>query len=314
VSKVCGKEGAFSVEITLAPRLINNQCTSCGLCAEVCPEGAVYLPKGLSFPMKYCIHPDACKGESCGKCLEVCAYGAIHLDAREAEIQLQASRVILATGWKLYDPALIGNYHYQELPDVVTNLELEHMLAAATEDHLELRRPSDGKVPRKVALVQCAGSRDLKHLPYCSAVCCSASVKHALTLTERMKEVHTEIFYIDLRLSGRNEKLLTRIEGHDRIRLTKGKVGLITMGQEGPVLEVEDMEKGIKRKEEFDLVVLAMGLVPNQVLGKLGWNKAGFFLEEQEPGILAAGSCKRPMDVSASVKDATAAALKAMKI
>jgi quinone-modifying oxidoreductase subunit QmoA len=312
VTGISGCEGDFSVELTLAPRFINNLCTSCGLCAEACPEDAAYIPRGMSFPMKYSIDPERCTGVDCARCVEVCEYDAIHLDASDAEITLKAGRIILATGWQPYDPGLIENYHYTQLADVVSNLELEHMLAAATEKNTPLLRPSDGKAPGRVAFVQCAGSRDLQHLPYCSAVCCSASVKHALMLTEAIPELECEIFYIDMRLGGRNEKLLSRVEEKGRIRLRKGKVGTISAGKTGPLLEVEDIELGRKRKEEFDLVVLAVGLVPSPLKVALPVNAAGFYLDECD-GIIVAGSCKRPMDVSCAVKDASAAALKAMK-
>ncbi len=314
VTKICGKKGNFSVEITLAPRLISNNCTSCGKCAEVCPEGAAYVPGGLAFPMKYCIDPDRCKREACEKCVEVCEFDAIQLGASEGAIELQASNVIMATGWKLYDAAKLEGYRYEEDPDILTNLEFEELLAACTRDNLKLTRPSDGKVPGRIAFVQCAGSRDLNHLSYCSAVCCSASLKHALTLSEEYPEIISEIFYIDLRLSGRNEKLLRKAETSGRISLTKGKVGQIHPGAEGPVLEVEDIMAGSKRRDGYDMVVLAMGLVPNKVRGKFVCNDAGFFLPGQEPGIAVAGSCKRPMDVSSSVKDATAASLKSMQL
>jgi quinone-modifying oxidoreductase subunit QmoA len=313
VTKVRGRKGDFSVDITLAPRLINNHCTSCGKCAEICPEGAAYIPGGIVYPMKYCIDPDRCKRESCGECEEACEFDAIQLGAGAGEIQLHASGVIIATGWSLYDAGRLDGFRYGEDPDIVTNLEFEEMLAACTRENRKLARPSDGRVPSRVAFVQCAGSRDLNHLPYCSAVCCSASVKHAITLAEFYPETTSEIFYIDLRLSGRNEKLLTRAGAMDSITFTKGKVGKIHQGENGPVLEVEDIQAGTKRRDRFDMVVLAMGLVPTRVKGKMALNQAGFYLGDQEPGIAAAGSCKRPMDVSSSVKDATAASLKCLR-
>ena len=221
---ICGTDGDYRVNIDLKPRLINNNCTSCGKCAEVCPEErptklgrtvgekAAYINNGLAFPMKYCIDPDVCKREECGKCLEVCEYSAIQLNASPAEVGIQVGKIIVATGWVLYDAAKIENYRYKEEADVVTNQEFERMLATSTREHSKLTRPSDGKVPSRIAFIQCAGSRDMNHLPYCSAVCCSASLKHALTLEAGYPEMNAEIFYIDMRLSGRNEKLLKKAE------------------------------------------------------------------------------------------------------
>jgi quinone-modifying oxidoreductase subunit QmoA len=316
VKRISGSDGDFRVQIEVKPNLINNKCTSCGRCAEVCPvEGAAYITSGLAFPMKYTINPDLCRGEACGKCVEVCGYNAIQLDASLSEVELQAGKIIVASGWTLYDANKIENYRYSEQPDVVTNLEFEEMMAAAAREKKKLTRPSDGEVPVRIAFIQCAGSRDINHLPYCSAVCCAVSLKHALTLESAYPEIASEIFYIDMRLAGRNEKLLKEVEGKERIVLTKGKVGRISPAEneQGALLEVEDVMHGTRRKEQFDLVVLAMGLTPAPVAVVLETNAYGFYLSDQSPGIIPAASCKRPMDVSSSVKDATASALKAMQ-
>ncbi|MEA3461033.1 MAG: FAD-dependent oxidoreductase [Bacteroidota bacterium] len=327
LKSICGTEGDYRVKIDLRPRLINNKCTSCGKCAEVCPEErpakpgrtegekAAYINSGLAFPMKYCIDPEVCKRDACARCLEVCDYDAIQLNASAAEMEIQAGKVIVATGWILYDAARIENYRYSEEADVVSNQDFERLLAACTREHKKLTRPSDGKTPGRIAFVQCAGSRDINHLPYCSAVCCSASLKHAISLEQAYPDMEVEIFYIDMRVSGRNEKLLKQAEGKERIILTKGKVGRILGpdGERGPVLEVEDIVKGTKRKDAFDMVVLALGLTPAPVATDMEMNEYGFYLGDQLTGLIPTATCKRPMDVSSSVKDATAAALKAIQ-
>ncbi|MEN8226914.1 MAG: FAD-dependent oxidoreductase [Bacteroidota bacterium] len=324
---ISGSDGDFNAKILLDARLINSRCTSCGKCAEVCPEirptvvggnpeeKAAYVPGGLAFPMKYTIDEQVCKKEACGKCLAVCGYEAIQLDAKPVEIEIQAKKIIVATGWRLYDASRIENYRYSEEPDVVTNLEFEHMLAACTRDHKKLIRPSDGEVPKNIAFIQCAGSRDHLHLPYCSAVCCSASLKHALTLAESYPEMKTEIFYIDLRLAGRNEKLLNKAQESSSITLTKGKVGRINSDENGNglILEVEDIMAATRRMESYDMVVLAMGLVPNHLAVELPTNNYGFYEPGMVAGMIPAATCKRPMDVASSVRDATAAVLKAMQ-
>ena len=325
VEEISGEEGDFRVTISMDARLINNQCTACGRCAEVCPvdrppdrygsdHKAAYIAGGLAFPMKYIIDAGVCQKEACGKCVEVCDYNAIQLDASPARLELQFHRIIVATGWALYDASRLDNYRYTEEADVVTNLEFEYLLAASAREHKKLTRPSDGKTPGSIAFVQCAGSRDINHLTYFSAVCCSASVKHALTLAESYPEMKVEIFYIDLRLTGRNEKLLNKAEQTDSITLTKGKAGRIKREANGNalILEVEDIMAGTRRMDPFDMVVLATGLVPNHILPVLSTNENGFYQAAQIPGIYPAASCKRPMDVASSVKDATAAALKAM--
>ena len=326
VIEITGTEGDFRAKVALQPQMINDHCTACGKCAEVCPEErplepgsgvvqkAAYINGGLAFPMKYTIDPESCTGTSCGKCLEVCEYDAIDLEAKSTSIELRAHRVIVATGWQSYAAERLENYRYTEEPDVVTNLEFEKILAACTRENKKLTRPSDGKEPGTIAFVQCAGSRDVNHLPYCSAVCCPASVKHALTLSESWPGVTTEVFYIDLRLTGRNEKLLKQAEEKEKITFTKGKVGKINRGEEGGLLlEVEDIMAGKKRIEPFDMVVLATGIVPNPQLPLLSTNEYGFCDSKQVSGIYPAATCKRPMDVSSSVKDATSAAIKTMQ-
>lgn len=327
VIDITGCDGNFQVKFTVSPRLINNRCTACGKCAEVCPEErpsqlgeetparAAYMPGGLAFPMKYTIDPEFCKREACAKCLDVCDFDAIQLDAQSAEVDLQVGKIIVATGWKLYDPSKIENYAYAQEKDVISNLEFEHLMASCTRENKKLGRPSDGKLPARIAFVQCAGSRDHNHLSYCSAVCCSASLKHALSLAESYPEVSSEIFYIDLRVSGRNEKLLLKAESTDQITLTRGKAGRISPSEtgEGLQIEVEDVMKGKRREDTFDLVVLAMGLEANQIAAELETNDLGFYQTDQAPGIFAAASSKRPMDVVNSVRDATATALKTMR-
>ncbi len=327
VTGIYGVEDDFRVKLSLEARLIDNHCTACGKCAGVCPverraepgiltrQKAVYINGGLAFPVKYTIDGEVCLKDACGKCLEVCAFDAIHLDAVAAGIELRASRIIVATGWQPYDAARIENLGYGTDPDVVTNLEFERILAGCTRENRELARPSDGKAPGRIAFVQCAGSRDASHLPYCSAVCCSASVKHALTLSESNPGIETELFYIDLRLTGRNEKLLRRAEQTPGITFTKGKVGRVGRGADGrgPLVEVEDVMAGKKRADHFDMVVLATGLVPSPALPFLSTNEYGFYTADQPPGIYAAASCRRPMEVSSSVRDATATALKVMR-
>lgn len=328
ITGICGQEGDFQLKVQLKARLINNLCTSCGLCADVCPverttgsasqipEKAAYIPDGLSFPMKFTIDEEVCKKHECAKCMEVCSFDAIHLDATAAEIELHAKRIIIATGWQSYDASRLETYRYEQEADVMTNLDFEHLLATNKRENKKLARPSDGKKPESIAFIQCAGSRDENHLSYCSAVCCSASIKHALTLAEMDPALPSEIFYIDLRVSGRNEKLLRKAEESKSITLTKGKVGRIEKEKTGSPLRlvVEDMVAGIKREAEFDMIVLATGLVPEKPLPLISTGEDGFCLPGQIDGIYPVGSAKRPMDVATSVKDATAASLKAMKV
>lgn len=326
--EVGGDQGNITATVRTAPRLVNDLCTACGDCVAVCPEErpdafnyafsttkAIYRNHPLAFPQKYEIDTGYCKGATCNKCVEACSYGAIDLSAGVAEEVLEVHSVINATGWKPYDPASISGLNYNSSRDIVTNVEFERLLSGTGPGEGKLLRPSDGKTPRSVAFVQCAGSRDRNHLPYCSAVCCSASLKHALNVTEMLPEAEVTIYYIDLRVTGRNEDFLVRVEKAKQVRLVKGKVAVVTPGEaEGGILvEAEDIASGRKKKECFDLVVLATGIVPADGVPGMEQNESGFYAAGQSDGMYAAGCASRPMDVSASVKDATGMALRAMK-
>lgn len=328
LQQVEGSAGAFKVSLLSDAPLINNRCTACGKCAEVCPvkrehetgyggEGkAAYIRDGITFPATYTIDEAVCLKEACARCLEACAYDAIHLDAVPFTIRKTVHAIIVATGWHSYEAENLEYYRYRDDPDVMTNLEFEHWLASGLKEQKGLNRPSDGSPPKRLAFVQCAGSRDQHHLAYCSSVCCSASIKHALTIAEHSPETEVEIFYIDLRLTGRNETLLRKAASAGTVTLTKGKVGRITRKEPGGALkvEVEDIMKGTRRTGSFDMVVLATGLVPNHPGPEWPAGPEGFLFSGGIPGIYPAGTCKRPMDVASTVRDATAAALKTMHI
>jgi heterodisulfide reductase subunit A-like polyferredoxin len=324
-----GEQGNYKATLKTAPQYIKDTCTACGKCIDVCPEArpdafnygftgtkAVYLPHIMAFPLKYSIDEDYCKKESCNRCVKVCEYDAIDLSAREEVREVEVSLVILSTGWKNYDAGLLDNLHYKEYRNIVTNVEFERLLSPDGPGKGRLLRPSDEKEPATIVFVQCAGSRDENHLPYCSAVCCSASLKHALTIREMYPDSSIRIFYIDLRVSGRNEDFLARVEQDRNIELIKGKVAKIEeLSDSGNlIVEAENTVTGQKVRAEADMVVLATGIVPNELSVDLRKNIHGFFSGEQERGLYIAGCGKKPMDVSSSVKDATAAALKAIQL
>ena len=327
--EISGEKNNFNVKLRSAPQYVKDNCTACGKCVEVCPverpdefnydftkTKAIFFPHEMAFPSKFSIDDQYCKKESCNKCVEICEYNAIDLSAKEKFFFLEVSSVVFATGWKNYDASLIENLHYSDFKNVVTNVEFERLIASNGPGKDKLIRPSDNKEPKEVVFVQCAGSRDENYLPYCSAVCCPASLKHALSIQEKYPDSRIKIFYIDLRVSGRNEDFLLKVEENKNIELIKGKVAKIEEVDETKnlIVEAEDVLSGKKIKHEADLVVLATGIVP--VITDLNLNKDqnGFLTEIQQEGIHVVSCCKKPMDVSSSVKDATAAALKAIQL
>lgn len=330
IKSIEGNEGDFTITLESTPTYVNENCTSCGECTAVCPveridsynQGlgktkAIYIPHDLAFPSRYTIDTDVCTTTECKKCLEVCKYEAINFAERINEVKVYARAIILATGWNLYDVSKVTALKFGVYPNVISSLMLERMVAPNGIYQGNLTKPSDGKQPRSIAFLQCAGSRDENHLNYCSGVCCSASLKQAINLADKLPDVTVRIFYIDMRVMGRNEDFLQRVEEHPRIELIKGKVAKVKQSedQQSLILEVENIVSGKKEINQADLVVLASGIVPDQslVAGK-ALDDSGFILPDELPkGIYATGCCKKPIDVSMSVKDATGTALRAIQ-
>ncbi len=330
VEDLAGEPGDYRVTIKILPRCVTAACTLCGACAEACTAGrpdefnyglsitrAAYLPHALAFPALYVIDRAACQ-EGCKKCVEACTYGAIDLDQQVERRTLHVAAVVAATGWAPYDAARLDHLGFGKHADVVTNVILERLAAPDGPTGGRILRPSDGQAPRSVAFVQCAGSRDENHLPYCSAVCCLASFKQATYIRAQHPEARVTIFYIDLRALGRLEEFLARVTADDKLELVKGKVAKVEADAEsgGLALTAEDVMSGRKTARQADLVVLATGIVP-----ETRWLPPGFTTDDfgfassgnGKTALFAAGCVRRPEEVSATVQDATGAALKAFQ-
>jgi heterodisulfide reductase subunit A-like polyferredoxin len=275
----------------------------------------------MAFPMKYVIDGAACLGESCSACVEACPTNAIDLAMQPKTITLRVGAVILATGWKPYDANKLTILGYAEHPDVVNNVEMERLAAVDGPTGGCLERPSDGRPAKRVAFVQCAGSRDVNHLPYCSSICCLGSIKEATYVRSQYPDSEVFIFYIDIRAPGRNEDFYHRIAADPGVHFIKGKVAKVARdGATGDmVVEADDMLSGGKTRVPVDLVVLATGMVPSvsEAEGIPGlpveYDEYGFALENREAGVFVAGVAHRPADVVTTVRDATGAALKAIR-
>lgn len=330
VSSLTGSEGAFEASVTVAPRHVNDKCTVCGECAKVCPSErsndfnfgmdktkAAYLPFNQAFPHKYVIDRAACK-EGCTACADACKYGAIELDMKETTETVKAGSVVQATGWQPYDHSKIETLGSGKPQNAVTNMMMERLAAPNGPTEGKILRPSDGKEAKKVAFVQCAGSRDENHLEFCSYICCMASLKQATYVTDLYEDATAEIFYIDMRTPGRYEKFYKEVSSRDSVTLTKGKVAEVVEESNGDVtIVVEDVLGGKKLRKTFDMVVLATGMQPSgaetQVAG-LSYTGEGFAdAAAMKAGTVAVGTAKAPLDVSRSVQSATAAAIKSIQ-
>lgn len=331
VESISGKEVDYTVTIKLNPRFVNDNCTACGQCVNACPSfrpdeynyglnktKAIYLPNVMAFPTKYVIDRAACSSVECSQCASACVYNAIDLNMPSLKLIINVGAIILATGWQPYDATKLADLGFGKYQNVITNVMMERLAAADGPTQGKIVRPSDGKEVNRVAFVQCAGSRDKNYLPYCSGVCCSASLKQVTYIQEKNPEAQAFIFYIDIRLLGTMEDFYNRVQSRPNLYLIKGKVSKV---QEEPttkdlIISAEDISLGRVTREKVDMVVLATGIVPNDkrfiAPDKIAYDDYGFFVSGA-PGIYAAGCAKRPADVSTSVREATGAALKAIQ-
>jgi quinone-modifying oxidoreductase subunit QmoA len=330
VEQITNVEDGFEALVRIRPRFVDASCTLCGACTEACPAErlddfnyglgktkAAWLPHSTAYPPRYVIDRAACR-QGCDACEKACTYGAIHLSQAEEVARYNVSAIVAATGWEPYDARRIDNLGFGRCANVVTNVQLERMAAADGPTGGRILRPSDGKEPRTVAFVQCAGSRDENHLPYCSAVCCTASIKHSAYIRTLYPETAITIFYIDIRTPGRLEEFYARVEQDAGLRLIKGKVARVEQNAATGDLLVtaEDALSGRKSTMHFELVVLATGMVP-QTKGlpvRLRRDDFGFLdVSDGRMGLYAAGCVRHPADVSTTVQDATGMALKALQ-
>jgi len=330
LESLTGDPGDYEATIRISPRYIKNTCTLCNACVDVCPSErpdefnygmsntkAVYLSQSMAFPAQYAIDRNACKA-GCQACVDACSYDAVDLDQKEEKTTIKASAAIAATGWAPYDASKIDNLGFGTCKNVVTNVMMERLATSEGPTEGKILRPSDGKEPGSIAFVQCAGSRDDNHLPYCSAVCCAASFKQANYIRTQYPNADITIFYIDRRVPGRLEDFLQQLGEDDKIKWNKGKVADVKEDTATGNLHVtaEDITNGDRTQHTFDLVVLATGLVP-QTDGLT----SGFVPDEfqfinngsEKPGLYAAGCVRRPGEVSTALQDATGAALKAFQ-
>ena len=327
VTEISGGPGNYKVKVKIRPRYVNDNCTACGECEKVCQgeresdfglgkTKAIYLPYPVSFPMKYVLDKDALAPGDLDRIMAACKYNAIDPDMKEENLELEVGAIIWATGWKPYDATKLDNLGYGKFENVITNMQMERLASPWGPTGGKILRPSDKTFPKKVAFVQCAGSRDENHLPYCSYICCLASLKHSLYLAEQDPEAEAYIFYIDLRTPGRYEKFLRRAQEEARINFIKGKVAKIEEDPETKdlIVTAEDTLSGKKINERVNMVVLALGMQPSIAgvsIPGLQTDENGFVISTE--GIIACGCAKMPLDVMTSNETATGAALKAIQ-
>jgi len=338
VKRLAGEPGNFEVTMVNHPRYIDPvACTGCGECARHCPVTAVnqynmglddrsaaYIEYAQAVPLAFAIDTDTCIG--CGLCENMCIAKAIHYDDKEHETNLDVGSVILSAGSKGYDPSGLDFLGYGKYPNVVTSEEFERILSASGPYFGHLMRPLDREQPRKIAWLQCVGSRDTNRSGngYCSSVCCMYAIKEAMIAKEHAHgDLDCTIFNMDIRTFGKDyEKYYLRARDKEGVRFIKARIHTITEDAQTGDLTVEFAdETGARNKETFNLVVLSVGLQiqPDAVelAGRLGvelkkynFVDTGSFtpVATSRPGIYTCGLLQGPKDIPGSVTEASAAA------
>lgn len=344
-SEIIGFEGFignFKVRIRKKARYVNPElCKMCGDCEAVCPSivrdefnrglstrKAIYIPFPQAVPPSYIIDKSSCMGfEICGRCSEVCEAMAINYDDVDEIVEEEVGAIIIATGYDLYSKTKLKEYGAGRLENVIDSLQFERLLSASGPTGGEIIRPSDGKKVKKIAFIQCAGSRDENHLEYCSKICCMYTAKHAMLFKHHVPDGEAYVFYIDIRAGGKGyEEFVKRVQEEYKVNYIKGKVSKIYEREGKVVVHGADTLLGKPIKLEVDLVVLAVGMVPNSSIAeifRIQKDEHGFLkeihpklrpVESPTSGIFICGVVHGPKDIPESVSQASAAASKALEI
>lgn len=272
-----GEPGNFKAKVLQRARYVDvDKCISCGRCAEECPvkvksefdgelgiRKAIYKLYAQATPNAYAIDPAKClklrNPKACGKCVKVCDAGAIDHSMQDQELTLEIGSVILAPGFEPLDVSAYGEYGWGIYPNVLTSIQFERMLSASgpTQGHVE--RPSDHKEPKKIAFIQCVGSRDVNRgQSYCSAVCCMYGTKEAIIAKEHIDGLETKVFFMDIRAYGKDfEKYYDRARLQYGVQYERCMISSIKELQQTKNLIIRyRTADGAFKEEEFDMVVL----------------------------------------------------------
>jgi quinone-modifying oxidoreductase subunit QmoA len=332
VKSVSGVPGNYQVNLEIAPRYVNSNCTACGDCADACPDmidnefnfgmnkcKAAYLPHDMAYPRRYVIKKDGLSAEGAKAIKAACKYNAVDLDMQTQQVTINVSSIVWATGWTPYDANKMDNLKFNQSDAIITNMMMERLAAPNGPTSGAIVRPGDGKEISSVAFVQCAGSRDENHLEFCSHICCMATLKQMTYVRERYPDAKMYVFYIDLRTPGKYEKFREKLTSDKNSFFIKGKVAEIIPESDGGVTVVaENAVTGEKIRQKVDMAVLATGMQPSLGLQgapvSLNMDNSGFVISDYEKGMISAGCAKKAADVVTTTQSSTAAALKAIQI
>ena len=333
-------ENDFVAQITKKPRYVHvEDCTACQLCEQACPVSvrdeyqqgligrkAAFIPFSIANPKAAAIDIENCT--LCGACEKVCPTHCIDFTMQPEQFELHARTVVMATGFKLFDPLEIPRYGYGQHKNVITSMQMEREIAP-TRPFNTILRPGDGKVPDKIAYVLCAGSRDASvGNPICSQICCMYSIKQAQLLMGALPMADVTIYYINIRSFGKGfEEFYQQAKGMG-VSFVKGKIGTIKEKENGNlILRYEDISEGVVKEAEHDMVVLSVGVKSNPDAGKIFPQGAlkldphrfvaqtdlmGSPAKTSIDGVFVAGTASAPMDIPDSILSAGSASSEAI--
>jgi heterodisulfide reductase subunit A len=364
VEDVSGTPGDYTVTVRKKARHVDvDACITCHACMEVCPQRvpsefdngiaerkAIYMPFPQAVPNAYLVDEASCtyiqsEGAKCGVCLKKCPKECIDLDQKDELVEFEVGSIILATGYDVYDPEKIERYSYGKLPNVLTALEFERLTNASgptggkivtkTKRYNKRKKvdewvfdAQEGAPPKNVAIIHCVGSRDAKHNPYCSRVCCMYSLKFAHLVTEKLPDANCYEFYIDMRAFGKGyEEFADRIKAEGTF-VVRGRTAKVAEENGQMIVRGEDIVSDRMVDFPVDMVILAVGLVPAKGTEKLvkmlkvdtdrdGWLSELDYnsdpTDTERGGIYVAGMCQGPKDIPDTVAQASAVAAGALK-
>ncbi len=340
VKGIKGEPGNFEVEVLKKARYIDvEKCTGCGVCAQQCPvdainsfnEGlserrAIYIKYPQAVPLAYFIDRQKCIG--CGLCENLCLADAVNYEDQDSIETLDVGAVILSPGFEEFDAKLKGEYGYGIYPNVVTSIEFERILSASGPYLGYVLRPSDGDIPKKVAFIQCVGSRDVEcGNEYCSAVCCMYAIKEAVIAKEHAgADLDVALFFMDMRAYGKGfDAYYERAQDEQGVRFIRCNVCSIEEVAGTHDLRIAyETPDDLLVEEDFNLVVLSVGLTATTAhrdladalgiqLNSYGFCKTHEFepMRTSRPGLFVSGVFQGPKDIPESVTQASGAASEA---
>jgi heterodisulfide reductase subunit A len=263
VTECQGEAGNFKVKVMKKARYVDeDKCTGCGACTEKCPKKvpsefdlsmmnrkSIFLPFPQAVPLIYTIDKKNCiyfeKGK-CRNCEKACQRGAINFEQEDEVLDLDVGSIVVATGYDILDPSSLSQYKYDQYDNIISSLEFERLMSASGPTEGKILRPSDGQPPKNVVFIQCAGSRDVNHCKYCSAVCCMHSIKEAMIAKEHDPGIENmHILYMDVRAYGKHfESYYLRAKDEVNVEFTKGKPAEIYEDEESKEIFVRVGDKG----------------------------------------------------------------------